>query len=284
MRARASRSDRREPDHPDHTAPGASRPSAATGAIPSGRSPQRRGRGGGRPTAGRCASSTGAPGYALPPARPSSDMWDLPGSRPARALRYRVARCPRSTACCRRYDRNEVHSIVIRATADRTMAAVQAVTAREIRLFATLNWIRGFRTARLRSLGVDEPDRHARPGDGGARRLRRARPRRSRGRVVRGRPLLVGVGREGSAACGTRRTFRAFAEPGTAKAAVDFRIEDETDTTCRLRTETRNPGSGRARAAALLKLYWFFVHPGSALMRRMWLRAVKRRAERSRLP
>jgi len=34
-----------------------------------------------------------------------------------------------------------------------------------------------------------------------------------------------------------------------------------------------------ARARRRFKVYWFFVHPGSALMRRMWLRAVKRRAE-----
>ena len=175
------------------------------------------------------------------------------------------------------YDRNEVHSIVIRATADRTMAAVQAVTAREIRLFATLNWIRGFRASRLRALGVADP--------AGIPVLQMA-ARAGFVELVRGDREVVWsvVGRfwkpSGGRAAGVRdeRSFLAFAEPGTAKAAVDFRIEDETDTTCRLRTETRILGVD-AHARRRFKLYWFFVHPGSALMRRMWLRAVKRRAE-----
>ena len=93
--------------------------------------------------------------------------------------------------------------------------------------------------------------------------------------MVRGRPLLEAVGRA-RGGVHDERSFLAFAEPGTAKAVVDFRIEDETDASCRLRTETRILGVD-AHARRRFKLYWFFVHPGSALMRRMWLRAVKRR-------
>jgi hypothetical protein len=175
------------------------------------------------------------------------------------------------------YDRHEVHSIVVHATAERTMAAVQAVTAREIRLFATLNWIRGFRAARLRALGVADP--------AGIPVLELAE-RAGFVELVRGEREVVWsvVGRfwtpSGGRVAGVRDAagFAAFAEPGTAKAAVDFRIEDETATSCRLRTETRIQAVD-ARARRRFKLYWFFVHPGSALMRRMWLRAVRRRAE-----
>jgi hypothetical protein len=175
------------------------------------------------------------------------------------------------------YDRHEVHSIVVRAPADRVMAAVQAVTAREIRLFATLNWIRGFRTARLRALGIADPvglpvlEMAARAGF-----VELVHGRREVVWSVVGRFWRVSGGRV--AGVHDEGSFRAFAEPGTAKAAVDFRIEDETDASCRLRTETRILGVD-AQARRRFKLYWFFVHPGSALMRRMWLRAVKRRAE-----
>jgi hypothetical protein len=175
------------------------------------------------------------------------------------------------------YDRNEVHSIAIQAPPDRVMAAVQAVTAREIRLFATLNWIRGFRASRLRALGVADPV--------GIPVLEMA-ARAGFVELVRNERELVWsvVGRfwtpSGGRVAGVRdeASFLAFAEPGTAKAAVDFRIQDATDTSCALRTETRILGVD-ARARRRFKLYWFFVHPGSALMRRMWLRAVKRRAE-----
>lgn len=176
------------------------------------------------------------------------------------------------------YDRNEVHRIAIRAPADRVMAAVQAVTAREIRLFATLNWIRGFRTARLRALGIADPvglpvlEVAARAGF-----VELVRTDREVVWSVVGRFWRPSGGR----AKGVRdaESFVAFAEPGTAKAAVDFRIEDETASACSLRTETRIQAVD-AHARRRFKLYWFFVHPGSALMRRMWLRAVRRRAER----
>jgi hypothetical protein len=180
------------------------------------------------------------------------------------------------------YDRNEVHSIAIRAAPDRVMAAVQAVTAREIRLFATLNWIRGFRTARLRALGIDDPvglpvlEMAARAGF-----VELVRNEREVVWSVVGRFWTPSGGRV--AGVHDEASFAAFAEPGTAKAAVDFRVENATDASCTLRTETRILGVD-ARARRRFKVYWFFVHPGSALMRRMWLRAVKRRAEASPAP
>jgi hypothetical protein len=176
------------------------------------------------------------------------------------------------------YDRHEVHEIAIRADAGRVMAAVQAVTAREIRLFATLNWIRGFRASRLRALGVADPagipvlEMAARAGF-----VELVRGEREVVWSVVGRFWWASGGRVGGVH--DEASFVAFAQPGTAKAAVDFRIEDETDAWCRLRTETRIQAVD-AHARRRFKLYWFFVHPGSALMRRMWLRAVRRRAER----
>jgi len=59
---------------------------------------------------------------------------------------------------------------------------------------------------------------------------------------------------------------------------MNFRIEDASSAACTLTTETRvyaTDASTRRRLA----LYWRMIYPGSALIRRMWLRAIARRAE-----
>ena len=48
----------------------------------------------------------------------------------------------------------------------------------------------------------------------------------------------------------------------------------------RVETETRIQPTD-ARAARAFGLYWLVVYPGSALIRREWLRAVRRKAEAS---
>ena len=66
--------------------------------------------------------------------------------------------------------------------------------------------------------------------------------------------------------------------PGFATATMNFRIEDAEPTACTLTTETRvyaTDESTRRRFA----LYWRVIYPGSALIRRMWLRAIAHRAE-----
>lgn len=72
--------------------------------------------------------------------------------------------------------------------------------------------------------------------------------------------------------------FRAFAEPGWAKTAVNFRAEERDGRTL-LSSETRILGTDES-ARRSFRRYWRLVHPGSALIRVAWLRAVKRRSER----
>jgi hypothetical protein len=71
--------------------------------------------------------------------------------------------------------------------------------------------------------------------------------------------------------------FGAFDEPGYMKGAMNFSVEPLDGGTL-LRTETRvlttDPASRRAFGR-----YWRIIRPGSALIRRSWLRAAKRRAE-----
>jgi hypothetical protein len=69
-----------------------------------------------------------------------------------------------------------------------------------------------------------------------------------------------------------------FAEPGYVKAAMSFRAVGRDSRTL-LETETRihatDPSSRRR-----FSRYWLVIRPGSGLIRRSWLQAAKRRAER----
>jgi hypothetical protein len=72
--------------------------------------------------------------------------------------------------------------------------------------------------------------------------------------------------------------WREFAEPGHVRMALAFWAEP-ADGGSRLATETRiaatDPGARRA-----FRRYWLVVGPFSALIRRLWLAAARRAAER----
>lgn len=175
------------------------------------------------------------------------------------------------------YGWNEIHAIDIDAPPAVVMDAVRAVTAGEIRLLRVLMGLR-----RL-------PGRIA-----GRPRLPRERAAsllagmRSLGFVFLGEDdgeIVVGtVGRFWKlcpvhAEIAGAPEFAAFTQPGWARAAMNFTVLGMDGGRTRLVTETRiaaTDASARRRFGA----YWTIVHPGSALIRRMWLRAVKRRAER----
>ncbi|HYC94023.1 MAG TPA: hypothetical protein VEO54_32795 [Thermoanaerobaculia bacterium] len=72
--------------------------------------------------------------------------------------------------------------------------------------------------------------------------------------------------------------FRSPVSPDVARAAWNFSIEREDDARVRVTTETRILCGENARRR--FALYWLFVRPGSGLIRRMMLRAVRREAER----
>jgi hypothetical protein len=177
------------------------------------------------------------------------------------------------------YDWNEVHSIEIRAGAPAVLAAVRAVTAGEIRLLQMLMGLRA-----LPGFILCRPARAHRGGPVLAEILRsgfvllaeddREVVLGTIGRFWQVRPFPVDFA-DGAA-------FLAFDTPGFARAAMNFSSSDAGGGRTRLVTETRiaatDPGARRRFAA-----YWLVVRLGSGLIRRMWLRAVRKRAERARL-
>ena len=178
-----------------------------------------------------------------------------------------------------RFDFRERHATRISAQAGAIMQALWEVRPEEVRMLRELMWLRAL-PARLAGRSVLGPTRGG-PVLAGA----------LRGGFVRlfeeeERELVLGtVGRFWRLA-GTRvsldgpEAFLRFAEPGYAKAAMNFSIEPGADA-CTLTTETRILCTD-AGARRRFGLYWALIRPGSGLLRRTWLAAVRRRAEAAR--
>lgn len=176
------------------------------------------------------------------------------------------------------YHFNEVHSIRIQAPPDRIFRAIQAVTPGEVRWLHTLFWIRSL-PARIvgravRASSEQRPILEPQPASGSVRLGEKPH-----------RELLLGIiGPFSKPAGGPRpriegpQEFLAFDRPDHAKATMTFWLREEGAGWCRLTTETRvfTPDLSTRRKFAV---YWRLIYPGSALLRRTFLAAVKRRAE-----
>jgi len=96
------------------------------------------------------------------------------------------------------------------------------------------------------------------------------------------RELVVGIlviAPAGMKRPATPEQFKELAVSGVAKAVMNFRIEDGGGESWLLSTETRVHATD-ASAKRRFARYWTVIRPGSGFIRRMWLRAIKRRAER----
>ncbi len=173
------------------------------------------------------------------------------------------------------YQFNEVHRIHVRAPRDRVYQAINAVTADEILFFRTLTWIR--------RLGRPGPESVLRPPERlpllevATRTTFLMLAEDPSREIVVGTIVVAPAGAQAKLPA-TPEQFKALDAPGFAKATMNFRVEDAGSNTCIVTTETRvyaMDAAARRRFAA----YWRVIYPGSALIRRMWLRAIKLRAE-----
>ncbi len=200
------------------------------------------------------------------------------GSLPARVVRVATPRTELDRFAPV-YQFSEFHSIRIIAPKEQVYQALKSVTAEEIALFRTLTWLRRF--------GLPGPESILNPPPHVA--LLNVATRTSFLVLAEELDREIVLGTLVAAPPGWRPSgkptpdgFRAFFvttnHPGFAPAAMNFRIEDAGPAACTLTTETRvyaTDASTRRRFA----LYWRVIYPGSALIRRMWLRAIARRAE-----
>ena len=194
---------------------------------------------------------------------------------PARATRVQ-ARRTRLDDFVPEYQFAEAHGIVVRASAARTYEAVHAVTAREIAFFRTLTWIRRAGRPGPESILNPPPDEPLLAVATRTSFIRLAEVPDTEALV--GIPVITPRGWRPVGRL-TPEAFRELQPPGFALAAMNFRIE-ETETGCRLTTETRIFATDSS-ACRRFALYWRLIYPGSAFIRRMWLRAIKKRAERA---
>jgi hypothetical protein len=174
------------------------------------------------------------------------------------------------------YQFNEVHRIRIRAPQARIYRSINEVTASEITLFRTLTWIRRFGRAAPESiLNAPSHDPVLEVATRTGFLLLADDPERE---------LVVGtivIAPHGAKRPATPQQFKELVAPGVAKAVMNFRIEDAGDGERLLSTETRVHATD-ASAQRRFARYWTVIRPASGFIRRMWLRAIKRRAESQR--
>lgn len=172
------------------------------------------------------------------------------------------------------YQFGELHETRVHASAEATFRAIRTVTAGEIRFFGLLTWIRSPHLPRRgRESMLNAPSEQP---------LLDVALRSGFFLVAEdpGREVVVGM----LVCCGGAPRPRSGEElmtvsgPGLAKAFMNFRVDEEPGSVVRLTTQTRvfaTDTAARRRFAA----YWRTIYPGSAFIRRMWLAAIKKRAE-----
>ena len=167
---------------------------------------------------------------------------------------------------------SEHHATRVAAPPARVFDAIKSVRADEILFFRALTWIRrGGRRLPESILNagdsvpiVDVATRttFARLADDAPRELVLGTI------VVRPPDARVDV---------TSDAFRRPLPPGFALAAMNFLVTPDGRGGSLVSTETR-VFANSARARRRFAVYWRVIYPGSALIRRMWLRAIDRRA------
>lgn len=166
----------------------------------------------------------------------------------------------------------EFHTIEVDAPADRVYQAMKLVRADEVFLFKTLMWIR-------------------RGGQSVPQSVQTAEDRESLIDVATHstfvvlaeevpRELVIGTLVGAPQDMREPLTLEFFQKPlpdGFALATMNFLVTENGPGRSLVSTETRvfaNGSAARRRFAA----YWRIIYPGSAIIRRMWLRAIKQRA------
>ena len=171
------------------------------------------------------------------------------------------------------YQFHEVHSIAVRATPERVYGAIKDVTPDEILFFHTLIAIRQLGRplpADVTSLPPNLPlfeiatrTTFVKLADTGQELMSGTLVRRPPGAERPRNPVDF---------------LELRSRPGYALALMNFTVTPGDDGASIVTTETRVYATDPATRRGF-GVYWRIIYPGSALMRRMWLRAIKQRAE-----
>jgi len=177
------------------------------------------------------------------------------------------------------FEFSERHSVLIEAPRVVVWEAVKRVTADEISFFRALTWIR--RLGRPGPEGIlNAPGRE--PILEVATRTSFVLLAEEPWREIVVGTVVLAPNEVRFSGKPTPERFRALESPGFAKATMNFLVEDRGGDTCLLTTETRVHATNAATRRRFA-VYWRVIYPGSAFIRRMWLRAIRLRAEAASL-
>lgn len=179
-----------------------------------------------------------------------------------------------------RWQLSEHHAIRVGASPDTVFAAIHAVRAEEIFLFRTL--------IAIRRCGQDGPESILNPSDQVS--LLDVATRTSFVFLAEepGREIVIGTvvaAPAGARLSGglTPELFRKTLPAGVALATMNFLVTSDDRGCSMVSTETRIYANTPATLRRFA-VYWRLIHPGSDIIRRGWLSAIKRRAEERPAP
>ena len=176
------------------------------------------------------------------------------------------------------YNFHERHEITIQAPPERVREALDRVSFADIGVIRTLGAIRAIAMGHVRA----------------ARQARGASPAMPMIETIESprsgffplddapREFVFGMAGQPWNNVGVRLTpeaFRSWAAPDSVKIAANFLIEDAGNGRSRVITETRIAASDRSARGRMAR-YWALIYPGSGMIRRSLLRAIRERAER----
>jgi hypothetical protein len=178
------------------------------------------------------------------------------------------------------FQAGERHSVTIAASADQVWAALTQVTTGELPLFRLLMGVRGLpgRLVGSRRGRFDAEEPLLGWGVRFGFTILGQDLRRELVVGAVGQPWRLAGGRGVAVAGGD--DFTAFDQAGYAKMAANFRLDPIAGgRAVQLSTETRVACTDAASARRFAR-YWRLIRPASGAIRRSWLGAIKRRAER----
>jgi hypothetical protein len=174
-----------------------------------------------------------------------------------------------------RWQVGERHTIEIAASPDAVFAAIHRVSADEILLFRTLTAIRRGGAEGPESI-LNVPEKQPLL-DVATRTTFIMLTDQAPSEIVVG--TVIAAPREARASGKLEPDlFRRTLRPGVVLATMNFLVAPNGRAGSTVATETRIYANDPA-ALRRFGIYWRLIHPGSDLIRRMWLRAIARRAE-----
>lgn len=170
---------------------------------------------------------------------------------------------------------SERHEVEVPASAERVMAAAHASTFSDIPAYAVLMRLRTAAAGQWRAPQrvSERPIIETMTGPRGGFHILMEDSDREIVIGMIGRPWAS----EPPVAFASLSEFLSFTRPGYVKVAFNMRAEPRGANACLLTTETRVLATDDAARQTFAR-YWHAIYPGSGIIRRVWLNAIRDRA------